>query len=61
MKYKKQIYTIRKDSCLATDNIKPYGDRIEVYSESQQRELVLKLLDFPEENHKEESEAVINN
>lgn len=50
MKYKKPIYTIRKDSCLITDNIKPYGDRFDVYSESEHRKMVLKFLACPEEN-----------
>lgn len=49
MRYKKPIYQIRKDPVLADpDDIKPYGDRVEVYSETEQRELTLKLLDFPD-------------
>lgn len=44
-RYKKPIYQIRKETVLATDTIKPYGDRIEVSSESKRAELALKLLD----------------
>lgn len=50
MQRKKPIYTIRKDTCLASDDIKPYGDRIEVSSESKRRKMALKLLDISEKS-----------
>lgn len=53
MQRKKPIYTIRKDTCLACDDIKPYGDRIDVSSESKRRETELRLWGVSEKSDAE--------
>lgn len=47
--YKKPIYVTRIDTCLASDRIVPYGERIRVSSESKEEEIALKLLGAYEE------------
>lgn len=47
--YKKPIYVTRTDTCLASDQIVPYGDRIHPSSEAKRREIALKLLGVYEE------------
>ncbi len=42
--YKKPIYVTRVDTCLASDRIMPYGDRVSATSESKRKEIALKLL-----------------
>ena len=44
MQYTKPVYITRKDTFLATDEIVPYGGRIEVVSESMQKAAALDLL-----------------
>lgn len=44
MRHKKPIYVTRKDTCLASDRIVPYGDRIGVSSEVKRKAAALKLL-----------------
>ncbi|MBD5552284.1 MAG: hypothetical protein HDQ96_14105 [Lachnospiraceae bacterium] len=61
MRRKKPIYTIRKDTCLASDYIKPYGNRIEVSSESKRRKMALKLLNITKKSDTKKSEEDINN
>lgn len=47
--YKKPIYITRVDTCLASDHIVPYGERIRISSESEDEEMALKLLGAYEE------------
>lgn len=54
MQYEKPIYIIREDTCLASDDVIPYGDRIEASSESKRKKMALELLDFPKESGMEE-------
>ena len=35
--YKKPIYITRKDTDLASDKIRPYGERIGVFSEAKRK------------------------
>lgn len=55
--YTKPIYITRKDTFLASDEIVPYGGRIEVVSESMRKAAALELLSnfetSPEENKDE--------
>ena len=44
MRHRKPIYRTRKETVLAQDAIKPYGDRMEVSSESAREALALKLM-----------------
>lgn len=44
MHYKKPIYVTRKETFLASDEIKPYGDRISIPSESERDAVARKLL-----------------
>ena len=48
--YKKPIFVTRKDTDLASDRIRPYGERINVYSELKRKEVRLKLLGIRKEN-----------
>lgn len=41
--YKKPIFVTRKDTDLASDKIRPYGERIDVFSESKRKAVRLKL------------------
>lgn len=42
--YKKPIFVTRKDTDLASDKIRPYGGRINVFSDSKRKEIRLRLL-----------------
>lgn len=44
MEYKKPIYITRKDTCVASDEIRPYGERIRISSEERRKEIALQLL-----------------
>lgn len=43
--YKKPIFVTRKDTDLASDKIRPYGERNNVYSESKRKEVRLRFLE----------------
>lgn len=43
--YTEPIYTTGKETFLASDKIIPYGDRIEVESESRREEIAMELLE----------------
>lgn len=47
--YKKPIYVMRTDTCVAVDQIVPYGDRVYPSSEAKREEIALKLLGVYEE------------
>lgn len=44
MEYKKPIYITRKDTCVASDEIRPYGERVRISSEKRRKEIALELL-----------------
>lgn len=44
MEYTKPIYVTRKDTCVASDEIRPYGERIRISSEKRRKEVALQLL-----------------
>ena len=48
--YKKPIYITRKDTDLASDKIRPYGERIGVFSEAKRKAVRWKLLRFRKES-----------
>lgn len=48
MHQKKAIYVTRKDTCLATDQIRPYGGRLRIVSESRRKAVAWKLLKGPD-------------
>lgn len=50
LQYKKPIFETRKDTQLASDRIRPYGERINVYSEIKRKAFRLKLLGIRKEN-----------
>lgn len=56
--YKKPIYVTRVDTCLASDRIMPYGDRISVSSESKKKEIALKLMSVYHEIEDEDEEEI---
>lgn len=47
MKYKMPIYVTRKDTCVASDVIKPYGGRVRICPESERKEAILRYLGVP--------------
>lgn len=44
MHRKKAIYTTRVDTPLATDEVRPYGERLSIISESERKRIAWKLL-----------------
>lgn len=54
---KKPIYQIRRETVLAEDTIKPYGDRIDVSSESKTKEAVLKLWGISDDEKSEDKKS----
>lgn len=44
MKFKMPIYVTRKDTCVASDVIKPYGGRARICPESERKAAVLRSL-----------------
>lgn len=51
MHQKKAIYVTRKDTCLATDQIRPYGERLSIISETQRKAVAWKLLNDKRRNY----------
>ena len=45
LRLKMPIYETRKDTCVASDIIKPYGRRVRVCPESERREAAFKFLE----------------
>lgn len=48
--YKKPVYITRKDTDLASDKIRPYGERIGVFSEAKRKAVRWKLLEIRKGN-----------
>lgn len=44
LQQKKSIYVTRKDTYLATDQVRPYGERLNITSESKRKTIARKLL-----------------
>ncbi len=44
MRRKEAIYVTRRDTCLASDPIKPYGGKVGFSSEKKKKEAALELL-----------------